>query len=233
MKNKFLDITVITYVLVSLLIIFQAIEFIKVFGLLLVFIILLPLILLFILKKISNKYNWKNITTNIITSIIIVSSLFHFLFIEILFFVLKSDFIFPFSLGPKLPKISEYADEIDTLKRKHGFYDMRHFPDKLPDDVTNYYFQIEDAFDGLNTDYLKFDTNKTYIDGLLKKYNKECEVFSTYENLYKKGTSLQINELDSEDNVCLLHKKNDKEVYTYGFAIKKNKKSVIFFYADF
>lgn len=232
MKYMFLDVTIIISALVLILILFQGIDFIKVFGIILIIIIVLPLVFFFVLKNTSKKYKWKIITTNIITSLLIIFSLFYLLFVEIFFFALKSDFLFPFSKEPKLPKLSEYSKEIESLKSKHGVYKMRHFPDKIPDNASNYYFQIEDAFDGNNTDYVKFDSNKKYINDVLKKYKKDCVVFMTSEDLYKSGIKIYINELGSSDNICLLHKKQNNEVYTSGFVTKKPN-TIIFFYANF
>lgn len=232
MKYTFLNITTIISALVSILLLIQGIDFIKVFGIALVVIIVIPLALFLLLQKISKKYSWKLTTKNIATYLLIVFSLFHLLFIEIFFFMLKSDFLSPFSIGPKVPGISQYDTEIKALKKKSGFYDMRHFPDKLPENISNYYFQIEDAFDGKNTNYLKFDSNEKYINDVLNKYKKSCVSFTTNENLYKSGVELYINELKSQDYVCLLHKKEDKERYTSGIAIQKPN-TIIFFYADF
>lgn len=232
MKYTFLDVTIIISALVSILILFQGIDFIKVFGLVLIIIVVIPLVFFVVLKNISKKYRWKIITTNIITSLLIIFSLFHLLFVEMFFFALKSDFLFPFSMGPKLPKISEYSREIESLKKKHGFYKMRHFPDKIPDDASNYYFQIENAFDGNNTDYVKFDSNEKYINDVLNKYKKDCVIYAINENLYKSGIKIYINELGPNDNICILHKKQNNEVYTSGFATKKPN-TIIFFYTNF
>lgn len=172
MKYTFLNITTIISALVSILLLIKGIDFIKVFGIALVVVIVIPLVLFLLLQKISKKYSWKLTTKNIATSLLIVFTLFHLLFIEIFFFMLKSDFLSPFSIGPKVPSISQYDTEIKALKKKSGFYDMRHFPDKLPENISNYYFQIEDAFDGKNTNYLKFDSNEKYINDVLNKYKK-------------------------------------------------------------
>ena len=35
-------------------------------------------------------------------------------------------------------------------KKVKNYYGITHFPEKLPSNATNYYFEFEDAFDGYN-----------------------------------------------------------------------------------
>lgn len=108
--------------------------------------------------------------------------------------------------------MKRYEVSLKKLKNKEWKYGLDHFPEKLPQEIKNYYFQIETSFDGYDTHYVKFDTDKTYIDSLLK--HSKCKIRTSKDKIDNYCIDFYMSELKEADKICILHKKTQQEVYT-------------------
>ena len=232
MKSKLLNNCIAIFALITILLLFQGINFIKAFGVISFFFIIAPLFPFFILKKIAHRKKLRLLTINIIVTMLMIVTILYFLLIELLLITLQSGLLSPFPVKSNNIERTKYNKGIAKLERLYGAERIAHFPNSIPEDATNYYFQLEDAFDGLNTHYIMFNSNKQYINNVKNKYKKDCIMFTTKAELSTKNIDIYINEIKDDDKICLLHRKNAKEIYTSG-VVTKYPNTVIFFFADF
>lgn len=127
--------------------------------------------------------------------------------------------------------VLKYHQAIQKIKKDSKINGMSHFPQKIPENAQNYYFKIEDAFDGYDTHYVKFDADKTYIDSIIKK--SKCEILASKNDINKYNVNIYSSELQNADEICILHKSTQKERYTSGISVYNDTKTIYFFYSNF
>ncbi len=114
-------------------------------------------------KYISNKSNFLWIIVQIVITIFIAYLLLFF-----------AGFVLFLGLCAEKPLKFQYSHVIKEQK----YYDpaMSHFPDKLPKNTKKYYMLVDEPWQDGNTYYVKFKTDRNYIDDVIKDNEK---------NLYK------------------------------------------------
>ena len=126
--------------------------------------------------------------------------------------------------------ITKYAK---MHKKVKNYYDINHFPEKLPSNATDYYFQFEDSFDGYNDYYVRFSTDKTYIENEKNKFKGRCDksINNDYFNDFHFRTL--DSELINSGDLCILHKSTDNERYTSGISIYNDTNTIYYFFANY
>ena len=153
-----------------------------------------------------------------------------FVFIGLLVFLFAGMIIFH-SLKNRDIKISKYHEILKEIKTDTKTGDFSFFPQEIPTNATNYFFKKENSFDGYNTHYVKFDTDKAYIDNVLKK--NKCEILTTKDKITDYDVNIYPPELKNADRICVLHKSTRYNKYTSGISIYDNTNTIYFFYANF
>ena len=156
---------------------------------------------------------------------------------EILFFAMNTNAAKVVrNYGYYHPPKEEYPYTIPILPfKKHRF---QHFPSTLPDNSTNYFFEIEKDTHGYNFHHLSINTDKKYINNLLKKYKGKIADkinFAEIDNFYR-DISREFDIYDKDEKtfiVYILKNENSDEDYTSGFVISEELQQVIFFYANY
>lgn len=194
-------------------------------------IFLIPPLIMFILKKIATHYKWKSIT-------IILSSIFIGIILFICSFLVEAGIIIGaefWNTEPKTPIQSEYSSELKKLKRYYPNNELAHFPEEIPENAQNYYFFIENSFDGHDTHYLKFSENKNYINNVMKEYKPKCSIYTDSKNFDKYDVTIYTNEIRNTDKICILHKaaSKDDERYTTGIAVNDTTNTIYYFIANY
>ena len=127
-------------------------------------------------------------------------------------------------------------DDITQYDKMHkkvkNYYSITHFPEKLPSNATNYYFQFEDAFDGYNDYYVRFSADKTYIENEKNKFKGKCDKSITKEYFNNFHFSTLDKELINADELCILHKSTDKEIFTSGISIYNDTNTLYYLFAN-
>lgn len=191
------------------------------------FLLLIPFFSFVFINILSRLLNWKKTTINIFSIVLLALTFLYLLIIE--FYVLVG--LQLFQNGPIKPPMKRYEVSLKKLKNKEWKYGLDHFPEKLPQEIKNYYFQVETSFDGYDTHYVKFDTDKTYIDSLLK--HSKCKIRTSKDKIDNYGIDFYMSELKEADKICILHKKTQQEVYTSGISVYNDTNTIYFFYANF
>lgn len=189
---------------------------------------IIPTIILFIIGLIAKKYNW-NKTINICTNVIfLILSILYFLFIS-LGMLVATLFL---DTTPREPKVENYQTELNKIKSKYSIPVFAHFPETLPENIEDYYFFIENSFDGYDTHYLKFKTSTQYINNELKN---KCNNKLTSKEYIKSinYTTYYTATLQDAEQYCILHKRTNKEHYTTGLATNKEHNIIYYFYANY
>ncbi|MDD3593899.1 MAG: hypothetical protein PHX18_04650 [Candidatus Gastranaerophilales bacterium] len=187
---------------------------------------LIPCFLLVLLKIAEDYLKWKKTSIISILAPIIPLSIFYFALLSGIIFIGSE--MFPD--GPETPSAYSYSGKVRNLKRYAGF---EHFPNQLPDGISDYHFQIDRAMND-NTHYVKFNINKQYIENIMKEYGSKCIIFTDKENFDKYDITIYPDEITDADKICILHKASfqDNAPYTSGIAIY-NTNTIYFFLADY
>ena len=128
-------------------------------------------------------------------------------------------------------------DDITKYDKMHKkvkkYYDINHFPEKLPSNAINYYFQFEDAFDGYNDYYVRFSVDKNYIKNEKNKFEDKCDKSVNKEYFNDFHFRTLDSELINADNLCILHKSTGNERYTSGISIYNDTNTIYYFFANY
>ena len=133
---------------------------------------------------------------------------------------------------PTEPKIKDYKSELRKIKSQYENPEFDHFPQTLPNDIEDYYFYIENSFDGEDTHYLRFKINSEYVNNELKqkcinpiitrRELKNMDVIASNSPIYE-GTS----------QYCLLHAKHDSGRYITGIATNDEHSLIYYFVKNY
>ena len=133
---------------------------------------------------------------------------------------------------PKEPKIENYQSELYKIKSQYNNQAFDHFPQAIPKNAEDYYFYIENSFDGYDTHYLKFKANSAYINNELKQKCLSSPI--TKEQVDKENMlSYYTLKFDEGSQYCLLHKRITGEQYTTGIATNNEHNVIYYFYANY
>ncbi len=220
--NK-INLSLNAYFILILILIFQSFERYGSYVIFILPFIFLPVLWAAVIKLIIKRFNIGIRKTMFLTALSgIVASGY--------FFVLS--LIISFMPSEKLVPKWFYTPEIIRLKHYHEEYS--HFPTFLPFNIKDYRFVQEHAFDGYNVNYLRFSTDKQYLDNIKQEYEWSCQIVTTNRKLINNFESIYINEInDDEDDVCILHKKTELEHYTTGIVFTKQNNTIFYFYKNF
>lgn len=133
----------------------------------------------------------------------------------------------------KYPVQEEYSNVIGKMSDK--LYQIKHFPYLLPKKCNNYYYVIEDTRDGLNIDYLKFNTNQKYIDNIIQKNKENINKILRKEQIQDSYVDLNYIEGNRNEDCMfyILKNENNDYGYTSGIITSEKAKEIIFFFADY
>lgn len=189
---------------------------------------LIPFLLFLLFIKIFQKFN-KNNTLKILIKVIV--SLFSILFL----FFLEIGILFDMPFTTTEPSIKQYKNSIKKLQSLYSKNDLSYFPDKIPQDITNYYFRIGTAFDGYNNYYLRFNTNKEFLNTLIDKHKNDFYIVGTLKELNDKGLNIDVYEINDNCTIYLLknRSKGNCQNCKYGFAVNEIDKAVYYFFQNF
>jgi hypothetical protein len=138
--------------------------------------------------------------------------------------------------------VSAYCDRVsfdditkyDKMHKKvKKYYDINHFPEKLPSNATDYYFQFEDSFRGYNNYYVKFSTSGDYITAEKDKFKTQCKILTDknhFRNIRPRPMSLEIEEADE---TCFLSISSYGDKYTSGISIYNDTNTIYYFFANY
>ena len=128
-------------------------------------------------------------------------------------------------------------DDITQYDKMHkkvkNYYSITHFPEKLPSNATNYYFEFEDAFDGYNNYYVKFSTSGDYITAEKDKFKTQCKILTDknhFRDIRPRPMSLEIEEADE---TCFLSISSYADKYTSGISIYNDTNTIYYFFANY
>lgn len=184
----------------------------------------IPILVLLFINFLAKKFNWKKVITIIVNILFLVLTFFYFFFIS---FVSMAVFLF-WDTTPKIPKQDNYVKSLSKIKSQYRDNEFDHFPDVLPKNITDYYFFIENSFDGEDTHYLKFRTDSSYINNELKeKCNNKTVPKNTISEWFYTCKFPEVNEY------CILHRAQTGERYSTGIATNKERNIIYYFYANY
>lgn len=189
--------------------------------------LLIPVFSFVFINIIAKIFKWQKAIIDVFSLVLLVITFLYLVIVEIYLLVGLQ----LFSNGPIKPPMSRYEVSIKKLKNKEWKHGLDHFPVKLPQNIRNYYLQVETSFDGYDTHYVKFDTNKTYIDSVLKQ--NDCKIRTTKTKIDSYDINFYISELKEADEICILHKSTQEKVYTSGISVYNNTNTIYFFYSNF
>ena len=140
------------------------------------------------------------------------------------------------SLKAIKPRRSRYSLNIHRMSKKD--YRIKHFPADIPKNATNYYFLIGDCdLHGDQGSYLKFNTNKEYINSVIEKNKNNIRKKIKFKKIggyfcfMDEGFGL--SEEDKNDAwVYVLKTVGDDTNYT-SCIITTPSNQIIFFYSNF
>ena len=199
------------------------------------FIFLIPLIVVFIVCVLAiNIFKYFPILSRIVSFLI---NCFVILFIQLFI----GFFIFCYCWGideeQKCNQVKHYSKALTAVNSER----TKHFPRKIPDNAKNIELKTSYmSFFGSEDIYLKFDTDKSYIDKELKKYkyvnvyiNGKCQKTCKYDHRFYNGninidgfTFYIINDRENE-NLPEHH-----FPYHYGIGVNYDKNQIIYYYED-
>ena len=136
---------------------------------------------------------------------------------------------------PQTPNIQKYTISLENITENQ--YSISHFPNKIPNEAENYYFFIDQNFQGYNIHYLKFNINDKYLKNVLKE-NKDniCRKleYKDITKYYKHINNLvDYNNKDKNSYTAYFLKNQNKDPdYISGFLISYKTKEIIYFYAN-
>ena len=189
---------------------------------------LIPPLILLVIGLIAKKFNWNkvvNICVNIVWFVLAM------LFLFFIGFGMVVAMLF-WNTTPKEPKIENYQSELCKIKSQYKIPAFDHFPEILPNNIDDYYFVIENSFDGYDTHYLKFKADSGYINNELKQKCISRPI--TREQVDKENLlSYYTLKFGEGSQYCLLHKRIPGEQYTTGIATNNEHNVIYYFYANF
>jgi len=128
-------------------------------------------------------------------------------------------------------------DDITKYDKMHkkvkNYYDITHFPEKLPSNATEYYFQFEDSFRGYNNYYVKFSTSGDYITAEKDKFKTQCKILTDknhFRDIRPRAMSLEI---ENADETCFLSISSYGDKYTSGISIYNDTNTIYYFLANY
>lgn len=192
-----------------------------------IIILFIPIVIIQIFYFLSHKLNWSYKTKNSICSIL---TILNFIYYSILFVLITINSLEEENFIPITPSAENYSKELNVIKEKYSDGTYNHFPEFLPSNISDYYFIIEKSFDGENTDYLKFRTDKSYIDNEMRK---ECQYKLKKEEINRNYFWINPNKFEYADEYCILHMRNQTETYTTGIAADKEHQIIYYFRINF
>ena len=116
---------------------------------------IIPILVVLFIKFLAQKFNWTKTVNLCVNLIILTIAFFYFVFFGFCTLVGIS----LFDSTPRIPQKDDYTKSLLKIQSEYQNDGFNHFPPKLPDNVTDYYFFIENSFDGEDTHYLKFKTD--------------------------------------------------------------------------
>lgn len=193
--------------------------------LVLITILLMPVLIIQIIKLIFQKFKWDmNICLAICGSMMYIA----IVFIGLTIFAGMAFW----DTSPTEPKIKNYKSELRKIKSQYENPEFDHFPQTLPNDIEDYYFYIENSFDGEDTHYLRFKINSEYVNNELKqkcinpmitrRELKNMDVIASNSPIYE-GTS----------QYCLLHTNHDSGRYITGIATNEAHSLIYYFVKNY
>lgn len=207
------------YIVLTILLIFQCFTQLGMNMLRLLPWILLPVVVALILKWVFAKIKLNKIFSNIFMAICGILAVIYFLIFSLIAAYMPSAKLVPRFL---------YVPEIQRLKKENAGYSV--FPSRVPRKIKKYRFEQESAFDGYNTNYLRFQTNKEYVDKIRQEYKNRCQEITTNRELLDNYQNVYITGLDSEQ-ICITHKNTEQEPYTSGIVFGED--TVYFFFSNY
>ena len=188
----------------------------------------IPILISYLITKRNKNNTQKNVKIwNMFFVIILFIIFILYEFIGFIFFIFAQNMI---AIKPSKNRYSKY---ISTMTEKS--YRIKHFPLSIPKNATNYYFIIDRGGQGYWIHYLKFKTDKKYIDDT---------IIQNQNNVYKKIKFNEVNNyykfLDdnfnlknkNETHIYIMKNVNNDNDYTSGIIVTKTNE-IIFFYANF
>ena len=128
-------------------------------------------------------------------------------------------------------------DDITKYDKMHkkvkSYYDITHFPEKLPSNATDYYFEFEDSFRGYNNYYVKFSTSGDYITAEKDKFKTQCKILTDknhFRDIRPRAMSLEI---ENADETCFLSTSSYGDKYTSGISIYNDTNTIYYFFANY
>lgn len=189
--------------------------------------------LVFLLYEIILLKIKKDVFRKIFAVIKVLSHIYFVFYIIFLQFLTWSFGEIDKELAPVQVPLSGYETALSSLTDRT--YAIAHFPEKIPDGATNYYFRIENAFDGYNIHFLKFNIDKEYIENEIKKHKSKIR---RQVNLSEPGTYILEQPLAKDIDrtkyeVYMLQNENGDTKYTAGFIASTECGEIVYFYANY
>lgn len=209
----------------ELLLIYDEIGSIPTFILICMLIInIIPIIFLLFIHFLSKKFNWKKVVNILVNIFLLICNFLYFLFIG---FGSIGVLLF-WDTTPRIPKQENYTKSLYKIQSEYQNNKFNHFPETLPENITDYDFFIENSFDGEDTHYLKFKTNPTYV-------NKELQEKCNNKTVSKESVSNRFytNKFSEAEEFCIIHKSKQEELYSTGIATNKDHNIIYYFYANY
>ena len=185
---------------------------------------IIPILVFLFIKFIAQKDNCTRIINVCVNLFILTAVLFYFIFVGFCMLV----GIIMFDSTPRIPKQEDYTKSLYKIQSEYQNNGFSHFPEILPKNITDYYFFIENSFDGEDTHYLKFKTDSSYV-------NKELQEKCNNKTVPKESVSNRFytNKFPDAEEFCILHKSKQEELYSTGIATNKDHNVIYYFYANY
>ena len=125
---------------------------------------------------------------------------------------------------------------IQKISKNESYGSFSHFPLEIPNGAKNYHILYSTDMHGEGVHYLRFSTDKKYIENILNT-NKDKIIekipYSKIDNYYKVlGSFFDIpNNVKHNYTVYLLKQKQSDKRYTSGIIASDNE--IVFFYANY
>ena len=229
MKLKFMDIMLILFGLIFILFVFflafimeKPVNFDVFIFAAELFIPLILVLIIFRIIIIFVKRKWLRISINTLTALLIT------LYSSGVFFI---SFIFLFNnADPIEPPVEKYEE----IKKKEYPQGLRHFPEKLPDNISNYHFFIPNHSFRSDETYLEFSTDEEYINEIIRKNKDNIYEKVKYKDLLKQKKYTNLDSIgdiipDDESVFYIFYPSYTGDNYTDGFVVSKNKDRILFY----
>ena len=193
---------------------------------------MLPVAGYYFLNFLAKRFNWNKLTKIVAGVLLIIFSLFYWFVVMV--FTLAIDF---FDSTPTTPSKSGYEQNLRRIAMDYTSEYFKHFPKKLPEDISDYYFFLENSFDGYDVFYLRFTKDKDYVDAEISQKCPNTELL-TAEQLPSTGHTEYISRLSSEGakEYCIIHKSNwdiPNNAFTSGIATNSDHDTIYYFSTNY